>query len=733
MKKFILLISTMAFFLLAFCACGECEHNWTNATCDTPSICTICNKAQGVALGHNWINASCTSPKTCYTCGYKDGEALGHNWSTIMCGEMPFCSSCGTYGAVIEHSWVEATCESAKHCTVCKATMGVELGHNWVQTSCREPLKCTICAKETTDGIIHSWKFIDCVTPRVCVACNLVEDEAPGHNYAEATCTLPSVCSVCKAGKGKPLGHNWVEADCENPKSCTRCPRTIGEPLGHTMVFVEDIPSSCSDGRLVYECHHCGKQDITLYPSTISYHLCNEDAVCTVCNFEFDKEKLTLTSIVIGADSYTDRCGVFTTDEIAGTVYKPIMPYDIDMPVVDLNGDISRISKTYSVTIPFKYNDGENVIECNVEIKIQGASSAGYPKKNYSIKLYKADGSKNKVEIHDGWGKEFKYCLKANWIDYSQARNVVSAQIFGDVIRARDTEDELTNLVNGGAIDGYPVLVYNNGDFLGLYTMNIPKDKWMFDMEDSDEKNQAIVMGEHWGNSVAMHELISYNANNPNWQGSSNWELEFASNEESEIDNSTLWVVESLNNLISFVINNDGQDFIDGISEYADVDKCIDSMIYTFLTCADDNLSKNILWVTYDGKKWFSSIYDMDGTWGMMWNGQIVYNENSMPINDFKYSEGGYYVYNNLWKKLYINFYDQIVERYWELRQSVYTPEHISERFTAFFNKIPDIVRIAEKSKWPGVPTQNRDHLAQIIEFATKRIEAMDKILVKDK
>ncbi len=732
MKKFILLITALLLLLFALCSCEECKHSWTAATCDKPSACTLCHKTQGVALGHNWVNATCTAPKTCYTCGFAEGEALSHSWSTLMCGETPFCSLCGSYGGVNEHNWVEATCENAKACTVCKATMGTPLGHDWVQKSCKEPLKCSLCGDETTEGIIHTWRFIDCVTPRVCAACNLVEENAPGHQYAEATCTLPSVCSVCKGGKGKPLGHDWMEADCENPKSCTRCPRTEGEALGHTMVFVEDIPSSCSDGRLVYECH-CGKQDITTYPSIISYHLCNEDAVCTVCNFAFDKERLTLTSIVIGADSYTDRCGVFTTDEKEGTVYKPIMPDDIDMPVVDLNGDISKISKTYSVTIPFKYNDGENVIECNVEIKVQGASSASKPKKNYSIKLYNTDGSKNKVEIYDGWGKEFKYCLKANWVDYSQARNVVSAQIFGDVIRQRDEEDELSDLVNGGAIDGYPVLVYNNGDFLGLYTMNIPKDKWMFDMEDSDEKNQAIVMGEQWGKSVAMNELISYNPNNPIWTGSSNWELEFASNEDSEIDNSTLWVAQSLNNLISFVINNDGQAFIDGISQYADVDKCIDSMIYTFLMCADDNISKNILWVTYDGTRWFSSVYDMDGTWGMRWDGQIVYNENDMAINDFSYSDAGIVVYNNLWKKLYINFYDQIVERYWELRQSVYTVEHITERFTDFFDKIPDIVRIAEKSKWTGVPTQNIDHLAQIIDFASKRLDAMDKILVKDK
>ena len=179
-------------------------------------------------------------------------------------------------------------------------------------------------------------------------------------------------------------------------------------------------------------------------------------------------------------------------------------------------------------------------------------------------------------------------------------------------------------------------------------------------------------------------------------------------------------------------MRNDGDAFREGIHQYADVDKCIDSMLYSFFICADDNISKNILWATYDGVHWFSSVYDMDGTWGMRWDGLIVYKETDMAINDFSYSDAGIVVYNTLWKKLYINFYDQIVERYWELRESVYTVEHIAERFTAFFNQIPDIVREAERAKWAAVPSQNVDHLAQIIDFAGRRLAAMDKILVKD-
>ena len=181
----------------------------------------------------------------------------------------------------------------------------------------------------------------------------------------------------------------------------------------------------------------------------------------------------------------------------------------------------------------------------------------------------------------------------------------------------------------------------------------------------------------------------------------------------------------SLNNLINFVINNDGQDFIDGISQYADVDKCIDSMIYTFFICADDNVSKNVLWVTYDGTHWFSSVYDMDGTWGLKWNGQVAFDENHLLINNLSIAN-----YNLMWQKLYKNFYARIVERYLEMRKGPLSYENIEKRFTEFFDKIPEMVYSAEKERWPSVPSHSTNTKEQILDFALKRIAKMDSILV---
>ena len=62
-----------------------CFHNWQDATCTKPEICSICGRTRGEALGHIWLDPTCTEPETCERCGETSGDALGHQidkWKT---------------------------------------------------------------------------------------------------------------------------------------------------------------------------------------------------------------------------------------------------------------------------------------------------------------------------------------------------------------------------------------------------------------------------------------------------------------------------------------------------------------------------------------------------------------------------------------------------------------------------------------------------------------------------
>ena len=164
------------------------------------------------------------------------------------------------------------------------------------------------------------------------------------------------------------------------------------------------------------------------------------------------------------------------------------------------------------ITVKYQYvSDSPDIesFECFCEIKVQGASSQTYPKKNFTVKFFEDKNLSKKLKVDLGWGKQNKYCMKANYIDSSHARNIVAANLFAEIVQTRDNVNAgLAAAPNYGVIDGYPVEVYLNGEFHGLYTMNIPKDEWAFNMKGKEESREALLMADHWSDSVALKEEI---------------------------------------------------------------------------------------------------------------------------------------------------------------------------------------------------------------------------------
>ena len=166
------------------------------------------------------------------------------------------------------------------------------------------------------------------------------------------------------------------------------------------------------------------------------------------------------------------------------------------LPVLELTGNTTNMTKDNAVTLNYKYGTRTGTCTC----KWQGSSSVrlGYPKRNYTIKFdnpfvartWKEYDPETGKEIDKSWGEQRKYCMKANWIDPSAARNIVNARLWGQVVASRTNKvtDGRATAPNKGAVDGFPIIITTNGMFEGLYTFNIPKDSWMFDMGNNGAK-----------------------------------------------------------------------------------------------------------------------------------------------------------------------------------------------------------------------------------------------------
>lgn len=98
----IFLIIALVLTICFFSGCKKnnieaCEHNFSDATCTSPSTCTKCGETRGTALGHDWLDATYESPKTCQRCGVTEGDPVGehtHVFKKATCTKPKICRIC---------------------------------------------------------------------------------------------------------------------------------------------------------------------------------------------------------------------------------------------------------------------------------------------------------------------------------------------------------------------------------------------------------------------------------------------------------------------------------------------------------------------------------------------------------------------------------------------------------------------------------------------------------------
>lgn len=404
-----------------------------------------------------------------------------------------------------------------------------------------------------------------------------------------------------------------------------------------------------------------------------------------------------------------------------GNIGNNIEPQLMDMPRIYFSEGTLPTSKTATM-MKFDYYSKTNEYHGWAEIKCQGNSSMGYPKKNFTIKLYKDKAKTGKLKIDfKGWGKQSKFVLKANWIDLTHARNVVSARIWGDIVKSRADYSSLPELLrtspNQGAVDGFPVTIYGNGYYQGRYTLNIPKDKWMSNMDDTLDTH-CILCGEDYG-SGCFRALPVINGGD--------WTDELHDTVPATIK--TSWT-----NVIKFVMNSSDSEFKTNLSNYFDVNSLIDYLLYGIVSTGFDAFGKNQIYMTYDGNKWIASMYDMDSTWGLWWNGQSFVS-NSYSREQFEDFNGSGRKGNLLYIRLQKLFLSQLKARYTELRQNIFTYPYLVNKFEEFIEICPqDIVKedyasTTANDTHTGIPSKTTNNIQQIRTNIDARLTYVDSYI----
>ena len=550
---------------------------------------------------------------------------------------------------------------------------------------------CTSCGKETASGT------------------------APSSSEAKP---LPKAVAETSTGLSEECQHTFAAADKSDggcyyteTAQCTSCGGVkieFFETTGHKVEIDAGVPVTCRSNGFtdkVY-CKTCDKtlSEKEIIPLDITAHLIF---------------KTTVPATLMSGSRDVERCIFCKTETVVSTSDKIASPDKAGVPVIRLEGNLEKATKEHKEGMKFSYKDGDTEFTCFATVKVQGNTSSEYEKKNYSVKLYndEAHTDKNKVDL--GWGKEFKYVLKANYIDASQARNIVNARLYARICRENpDHNPILDTLPNMGVTDGYPVAIYLGNEFYGMYTLNIPKENWMFDMKTDEGVKQAMLMLDDWQPSVYFKEHIAPDFSN-------GWDVEHCSTQN------TAWIRTSFNKYIDFVKANDGEALKKGLPDYVDVESVIDTMLFHIMINAYDNYVKNMIYVTYDGgDTWICNPYDLDSTWGLYWDGSRYVDVGTGTIAPD--GKGGIWFrsgVNILWPKLFVAYKSEIKARYAELRSGVMSEESIMAEFDKYFDSVPEILRKSEAERWPDIPQLGVDQREQIEEFMTEHLSELDSVI----
>lgn len=276
-----------------------------------------------------------------------------------------------------------------------------------------------------------------------------------------------------------------------------------------------------------------------------------------------------------------------------------------NLPIMRISGDTNGMTHDNAKNITYQFKNGRTYLEGHGTIKWQGSSSSTLAKKGYRLKTTQADyDKKNKIRVQPSWQKHHKYNLKAYYNDGMLSRDPISANIGGQVSASRPTlPRDLIHEDNFGYIDGFPIVLFINNQYQGLYSFNLPRPEFSY--------TKWAIIGNQYND---ITQFIKMPADGVKLDGSDFESL----NPE---DTPTADEKKAVTDLINWVINSDDSTFKKELSQHFNIPSLIDYVVVANILGARDASGKNQILMTWDGKIWYYQLYDLDCTYNANWMG----------------------------------------------------------------------------------------------------------------
>lgn len=332
-----------------------------------------------------------------------------------------------------------------------------------------------------------------------------------------------------------------------------------------------------------------------------------------------------------------------------------------------------------------------------IGVKYQGSSTLMQRKRNFRFTFYKNTSYSKKDKIKIGEMVRLSgYNLKANFGDQSRIKELLLYAVILSIwenrpITERYPWDKTFGYYTGatGFIKGFDVRTSIGGEFYGMQSFALKKDEknYMLNGEDSDG---IFVCG---------------NRRNPGcWTDGSHVDWD-----EEMLDDMSQSTADAIDVFYDYINNRleDGQGGIiefntDTAPERMDVLGFIDYFICLQTFVMWDNTCRNmVLHTRSDKKKFYPFFYDLD----LCFRGGQDYHGDQPDADIFEEAytmvDGQKEYWDmSLWENIRDMFWDEIVNRWCNLRNSVLTIENVTKAYHQLTDQIPDSDYNDENTRW---------------------------------
>ncbi|MEM9545797.1 MAG: CotH kinase family protein [Bacteroidota bacterium] len=356
-------------------------------------------------------------------------------------------------------------------------------------------------------------------------------------------------------------------------------------------------------------------------------------------------------------------------------------------------------------TFVYTGTDGE-IISSTIGIEIRGGFSQTFPKKTYDIEFWSDASGSETIDVQFGNLREDDdWVLDAMYNEPLRINSFITHKLWLDLNQLYYQDQEPK--AKSGA-DVMYVTVTLNGEYQGIYMLSEQVDRNLLKLKrnNGSEIRGELYKGYTWDDAVLFNDPdATPNNNSDTWSG---YEYRYP----DEIDWSNAF------ELIDFVANSSDEAFAAGIGNRFDMENIMDYFILLNVARILDNRGKNIYLCRYDANEpYFFSPWDLDGSWGLLWNGQNA-----------TVTTGA--ISNNLYDRLIENdvddFVGRISQKWQDYRQTFLSDEALDNRInTAHQFLLDNAIYEAESEVWDYEYSDS--DLDYLFNWLGKRIKFLDE------